>query len=339
MSFMTLTNYLRDKKLSIALKLICLLFVALFLSVLKVRWEAIVVIAFLFVCAWVIPAFVDFWKRRSFYNTLLKTLDALDKKYLITELMGKPTFLESRILEDIIREVDLAMINHVNEYKNMQKEYKEYIELWIHEAKIPLAASKLIIENNPTNTMKHVGDELDKLNNYLEQALYYARSQYVEKDYIIRELRIRDVIEDVLKRNSRVFIERKISVDLAIKNEVVYSDSKWLSFILHQIIQNSLKYTNPGKGLLSFRVENHEYYIKLIIKDNGIGIADEDLPKVFEKGFTGKNGRLQTTSTGIGLYLCKKLCDKLNHEIHITSDQGTCVTLSFPKDSSQRTKM
>ena len=219
----------------------------------------------------------------------------------------------------------------------MTEDYKEYIEMWIHEIKIPIATSHMIVENNKTQVTKSIDEELEKIENYIEQVLYYARSSTVEKDYYISKCNLKEIVNEVILKNKTALIGEKISInthDLELK---VNTDSKWVVFILNQILQNSIKYRKISE---QFKIEIYSKEGKenviLYIKDNGIGIKKGEITKVFEKGFTGTNGRmLNKKSTGIGLYLCKKLCDKLGMGIELDSDEnkGTEVRLVFPRSS------
>ena len=229
------------------------------------------------------------------------------------------------------------MIENVNKYKFLQEDYKEYIEMWIHEIKIPIATSKMIVENNKNETTKSIDEELDKVENYIEQALYYARSNAVEKDYYIKKSSLKDIVNECIKKNKTVLIEEKIAINIHDLNLYVNTDSKWITFILNQIIQNSIKYRKrQEKNEIEIYAKQAKENITLYIKDNGMGIQEGEITRVFEKGFTGTNGRtLNKKSTGIGLYLCKKLCNKLGIAIQLESVQnkGTEVKLIFPNSS------
>ena len=217
--------------------------------------------------------------------------------------------------------------------KYLQDDYKEYIELWIHEIKIPISASKMIIENNKTSVTKSIDEELDKIENYTEQALYYARSNTAEKDYLIKKYNLKEIINQAILKNTNSFVNSKISLEMNDLDKEVYTDSKWSVFIVNQIIQNSIKYSS--RKITIFKKELKENVV-LYIKDDGLGISKGDLDRVFEKGFTGENGRIiGKKSTGIGLYLCKKLCDKLRIGLQISSKkgEGTEVRIIFPKGS------
>ena len=236
-----------------------------------------------------------------------------------------------------MQETGKSMLENVNLYKRLQEDYKEYIELWIHEIKIPIATSKLIIENNKNEITKSIDEELDKVENYIEQALYYARSNTVEKDYYVKKVNLKDIVNESIKKNKNVLIHEKISVNVHDLKLEVNTDNKWVVFILNQIIQNSIKYRKQDRNLeIEIYAKQGKENVILYIKDNGIGIKKGEITRAFEKGFTGTNGRLiGKKSTGIGLYLCKNLCNKLGIAIELNSveNEGTEIRLVFPKSS------
>lgn len=195
----------------------------------------------------------------------------------------------------------------------------------------------MIIENNKNEVTKSIDEELRKIENYTEQALFYARSNTVEKDYYIKKVVLKEVVNDSIKKNKDILIHEKILVNVHDLEVEVYIDNKWIEFILNQIIQNSIKYKKEDRHLeIEIYAKTGKENVVLYIKDNGIGIKQGELTRVFEKGFTGTNGRLiGKKSTGIGLYLCKKLCIKLGITIKLNSVQnvGTEIQLIFPKSS------
>ena len=208
--------------------------------------------------------------------------------------------------------------------------------MWIHEVKTPIAASKMIIENNKTVVTKSIEEELDKVENYTEQALFYARSNTVEKDYIITKTNLKDIVNGAILKNKTTLLNERISLELKDLEQEVYTDNKWATFIINQIIQNSVKYSKGNDKKIEIYARPKNDKIILYIKDNGIGIKKGETTRVFEKGFTGSNGRiLNKKSTGIGLYLCKKLCNKLGMAIELNSEEneGTEVKLVFPQNS------
>ena len=195
----------------------------------------------------------------------------------------------------------------------------------------------MIVENNKNEATNSIDEELQKIENYIEQALYYARSNTVSKDYYIKKNKIEDIVNECIKKNKKVLIGEKISINIHDLDLYVNTDSKWIVFILNQIIQNSIKYRNQNRQseIEIYGLQGKENVI-LYIKDNGIGIKKGEVGRAFEKGFTGTNGRMANKkSTGIGLYLCKKLCDKLGIGIELKSvqDEGTEIRLIFPNNS------
>ena len=162
--------------------------------------------------------------------------------------------------------------------------------------------------------------------------LYYSRSNNAHKDYIIKQINLDNVVRNVVKRNYRDFIHKKIKLDIKDINEIVYSDGKWTEFIINQIIGNSIKYSSNKEPIINISSVKKANSVMLIIEDNGVGIIDKDINRVFEKGFTGENGRRFSKSTGMGLYLCDKLCSKLGLKISIDSEvnKGTKIILIFP---------
>ena len=281
--------------------------------------------------------FIEYYKKSKYYNNLKNKLEDLEEKYLIAEIIETSDFSEGRILKEVLQETGKSMLENVNNYKHLNEEYKEYVELWIHEVKIPIATGKMIIENNKNEVTESIDEELDKIENYVEQALFYARSNVPEKDYYVKKQNLTEIINAAILKNKRSLLQNKVKLNLhELNNTQVYTDSKWCIFIINQIIQNAVKYSkNNNKEIEIFSINNKEN-VTLHIKDNGIGIKKGELSRVFEKGFTGTNGRkINQKSTGMGLYLCKKLCDKLGLKIELNSEEnvGTEIILVFPKSS------
>ena len=280
---------------------------------------------------------IEYFMKKSFYQNFWNVLNDLETKYLITEIIKSPDFTEGKILKSALEQIDKSMIENVNKYKYRQEDYKDYIELWIHEIKIPIATSKMIIENNKNEITKSIDEELQKIENYIEQALFYARSNTVEKDYYVKKVRLKDIVNESIKKNKSVLIHEKISIHVHDLDLEVNTDNKWVGFILNQIIQNSIKYRKQDCNLqIEVYAKQGKENVILYIRDNGIGIKKGEITRVFEKGFTGTNGRLiGKKSTGIGLYLCRNLCHKLGMSIELNSiqDEGTEVRLVFPQGS------
>ena len=321
-------QFLKEKVLTIFILLFGIITIEIFLMIYNVGVFIKIYIPIIIIGLYIISISIEYFKKKKFYDNLSKILDDLEEKYLITAIVNNPNLLE---------QVDKSMLENVNKYKYMTEEYKEYIELWIHEVKIPIAASKMVIENNKNATTKSIDEELDKVENYIEQALFYARSNTVEKDYYIKRVSLKEIVNESIKKNKNSLIQGKIFINIHDLNLEVNTDNKWIVFILNQIIQNSIKYRKKEEGsTIEIYAESGKENAILYIKDNGIGIKNGEITRVFEKGFTGTNGRLSNKkSTGIGLYLCKKLCNKLGIAIELNSvqNEGTEVRLVFPKSS------
>lgn len=328
--------FFKEKAITILLLLFGIITIEIFLMAYNVGMFIKIYIPLIIMGLYMISIIIEYFKRKKFYDNLLKMLEELDEKYLITEIIKTPNFLEGQILKNSLEQIDKSMLENVNKYKYMTEDYKEYIELWIHEIKIPIATSKMVIENNKNAITKSIDEELDKVENYIEQALFYARSNTVEKDYYIRKVVLKEIVNESIKKNKSSLIQEKISIDIHDLDIEVNTDNKWIVFILNQIIQNSIKYRKKENSVIEIYANQGKENVILYIKDNGIGIKQGEITRVFEKGFTGTNGRLSNKkSTGIGLYLCKKLCNKLGIGIELNSvqNEGTEVKLVFPKDS------
>lgn len=328
--------FFKEKAITILLLLFGIITIEIFLMAYNVGMFIKIYIPLIIMGLYMISIIIEYFKRKKFYDNLLKMLEELDEKYLITEIIKTPNFLEGQIFKNSLEQIDKSMLENVNKYKYMTEDYKEYIELWIHEIKIPIATSKMVIENNKNAITKSIDEELDKVENYIEQALFYARSNTVEKDYYIRKVVLKEIVNESIKKNKSSLIQEKISIDIHDLEIEVNTDNKWIVFILNQIIQNSIKYRKKENSVIEIYANQGKENVILYIKDNGIGIKQGEITRVFEKGFTGTNGRLSNKkSTGIGLYLCKKLCNKLGIGIELNSvqNEGAEVKLVFPKDS------
>ncbi len=281
------------------------------------------------------PLAVEYRKKSRFYNELMKVFDDLDRKNLAAEIISEPDFFEGALLYNVLRASNKACLEEINGFKTLQEEYREYIEMWVHEIKTPISSSKLMMQNRSGGADAGIAEELESIENYVEQVLFYARSSTLEKDYIIRKTSLEKPVFAALRRNSKLLIGAGVSVSARDLDLTVYSDTKWLEFILSQILINSAKYARETGALIEISAAETENGCLLKISDNGIGIPEGELPRIFDKGFTGTNGRKRGKSTGMGLYICKKLCGKLGVSISAASvpDGGTTIFIAFPKNS------
>ena len=331
---MRLSEYLLDRIFS----LICMLVSALLLFGLLwlIETPAIFILfaEIIFIAAYIIALAYDFFRKRSYYNLLLKMAEQMEEKSLLDELLTQPHFLEGQILVDILRRCNKYQNDQISDAKQASREYREYIDSWVHEIKTPITSARLMIENEKNSTTLRIDDELRKIDTYVEQVLYYARSTDVEKDFKVEKTTLQSLVHAALKTYSKPLIQAGGKPVLNGLDIPVVADGKSCTFVIGQIISNAIKYRKDNLQIeFSAKVEKND--VSLFISDNGIGISAADLPRVFDKGFTGENGRRYSKSTGIGMYLSQKLCKKMNIVLSVSSEtgQGTTVTMVFPTES------
>lgn len=264
--------FLKEKAITILLLLFGIITIEIFLMAYNVGLFIKIYIPHIIMGLYVVSIAIEYFKKKKFYDNLSNMLKELEEEYLITEIINTPDFLEGKILKNTIETIDKSMLENVNKYKYMTEDYKEYIELWIHEIKIPIATSKMVIENNKNAITKSIDEELDKVENYIEQALFYARSNTVEKDYYIRKVVLKEIVNESIKKNKSSLIQEKISIDIHDLDIEVNTDNKWIVFILNQIIQNSIKYRRKENSAIEIYANQGKENVILYIKDNGIGI-------------------------------------------------------------------
>ena len=330
---MSIIEFIKERMIFLIINLIMFLLVAILMKIVKVSINIILILFLIWFGPILIYMFLEFIKYRRYLNNLINTVENLDRKYLLPEVIEEPRFQEARIINDVLKQCNKSMHEKVKHYKDEQIEYREYIETWVHEIKTPIASAKLILENDNSNLSERINYEMKRVEGFIEQVLYYARSSDVSKDYIIKEFSLRSVVMKSVKSNSRDFINKNIKLDIRGIEGNIFSDEKWVEFIINQIIINAVKFSIPNEGKVSIYSKVNENNIILTIEDTGVGINEKDIDRVFEKGFTGENGRKFGKSTGIGLYLCKKLCDKLGIGISLNSKEniGTKVNIVFPQ--------
>ena len=278
--------------------------------------------------------FLSYFKKKSFYDNLFNNLELLDKKYLILETLSIPSFYEGELLFNILYDVNKSMIENVNIYKSSVADFKDYVEMWIHEVKIPIS-SLVLMMHNKKNIDKRFIQEIRKLDNYIDQVLFYVRSNYTEQDFLFKKVSLNKIISQVAIKNIDDLRLNKVNLEVLVSDIVITTDPKWLEFIINQIVNNSIKYKKENNSYIKIYSKSYQDRVSLFIEDNGIGIPRKDLSSVFNKSFTGENGRNTTKSTGMGLYIAKKLCMKLGHKIEINSreGEGTTLIITFNLDS------
>ncbi len=211
------------------------------------------------------------------------------------------------------------------EYERTLTDMTDYYTLWAHQIKTPIAAMELVLQQNDGEEFSEIRDNLGKIEHYVEMVLGYLRVSSDNSDLVIEEHDLDEIVRSAVRKYSRMFIRKKLALDYKPLDKRVLTDEKWLQFVIEQVLSNAVKYT-PSGGI-SIYLEDP---LTLCIKDTGIGISPEDLPRVFEKGSTGLNGRLDKKASGMGLYLCKKICTKLGHKITVESgESGTAIKIDL----------
>lgn len=324
-----LKSYLKK---NIKIYILFVVFIAIFFIMFylyNLPLEALIYTGSFCVLVSLIASFLDFVNYRESYKKL-----KLLEKNILNELDALPKSLDIRIdyYHKIIEKLyeDLEKLTQENRKKNT--DMVDYYSMWVHQIKTPIAAMNFLLDNEEVD-QKNLQQELFKIERYVEMVLTYIRLDSTSSDYVITKINLDEVVKDSVKKYATIFINKKIKLNYVSHETMVISDKKWLSFAFEQILGNSVKYTSAGGEITIETCEN-----KLIIEDNGMGIKEEDLPRIFEKGFTGFNGRYEKKSSGLGLYLCKKTLDKLGHHIEISSKvgEGTRIEITFPKEDTLR---
>lgn len=300
---------------------------------------------FLFTAIWFLLFFIYFFytylKKRKRMQTLEVLLDQLDQKYLLHEVMAKGGTCEEQFYQYLLRIGNKSMLEMVSQIERNRKEYQEYIEQWVHEIKTPIAAMKLWAENQEGKKKREAYMQLERIERYVEQALFYARSDNVEKDFYIQETDLKDAVQEAFLQCKYLCTSSGIHIEVPEESCLVQSDAKWIIFILNQLIENAVKYRRTDvDSSLRIYFQMMDKAVELHVCDNGLGVKQEDVPRIFEKGFTGENGRnANRHATGIGLYLCKKLCEDLGIKLSIVTKpmEGCDMVLTFSSYSSVRT--
>lgn len=279
----------------------------------------------------------DYLSKEGFYHQLLEASDDLDEILYLTELIKEPFFLEGKFLYQILRRDEKYMNDRIASCQGELQEYKDYVETWVHEIKTPIAVSKLIMDNNRNDVTRSLSEEMDKVEGFVEQMLYYSKSSSLQDDYIIREVSMKELVMRAVKGQAKFMIAEKVAPRFEDLEYTVLTDSKWMEFVLGQIIANGVKYhSNERKPEITFSAVRKGKMVTLTVADNGIGIPAEDLGRIFRKGFTGENGRKYKKSTGMGLYLCDTLCKKLGTNLSVVSDEnGTVISIEFVHASKE----
>ncbi len=328
---MSLREFLSDRLGQIVLQLSGAALTAFFL--LATGTQPGIIIILLAVVLTVLGAvqIVGFLRQRSRLRELEAVMERLDQTYLFTECVPPPRNPYERRLFDLTRRAGRDMVGEVSDARAAQREYREYVERWVHEIKTPITAARLICRNLEGDTRRRLTFELGQVEAHVERALFYARAESPERDCVIRQTRLNEIVTQAVENHRTLLIQNNVRLETEGLDCCVYTDGKWAAFILGQLLQNAARYRGESPVVfISARPLGKQ--VQLTVRDNGIGIPAHELPRVLDRGFTGSNGRSRNGSTGMGLYLCKKLAGFLDLDLRLTSEEGegTTVLLTFP---------
>lgn len=335
---MKFKDYLKDKLFMVMAAIICFGLSALMFAAFRIQSDMAIVILGIWAVFVMTILLWDYFRKKKFYDELLTNLERLDKKYLVLETLESPSFYDGELLVQVLYDIDKSMCENVREYSKSIEEFKDYIEMWVHEIKLPIASLQLMCHNNKNILDKKYLEQIRRMDNYADQILYYVRSEHAENDYLIKETELGKIVTKAAVHNKDDLLACNINFNVENIDCMVYTDAKWFEFILNQLISNSIKYRQQDdleyQPCIKLSACDCGDKIELHIWDNGIGIPAQDLPKVFQKAFTGENGRIGAKSTGMGLYIVHRLCRKLGHTVDIVSKQGeyTEIIIGFGKN-------
>lgn len=334
---MKFTRFLADRRASILCFVLFMIFISLVVHLdgsIKVGMGNIIYINLVSFFFFIVYIIARYFYYKGYYKGLADIAE--NQRDEIIDRLPMPKNNEQILFHKVMASLNSRHNSELQRLYEQKKDYEEFITSWVHQVKTPIAVGRLLIEHNSNSpakeTLESIEEELGKIENSIEQALYYSKTDDFSKDYFINEAELDRLVKDAVKKQAKTFINKKINIEIQNVDLLVITDKKWLAFIIDQILSNSLKYTDSGGNIKIYGIKEEKVQ-KLVIEDNGTGIKREDLERVFDKGFTGYNGRENHKATGIGLYLSRKLAEKLGHDISIESEYGkyTKVTIVFPK--------
>lgn len=330
-------NYIISKKKSFLMVLVCsAIFAFTFwmygVTVAAVLYPALVCMVIM-AAAFAIMACSEYGKWKNMQEILQRAVgdDSEFVKILDTAEIRKQVNttdeIENELLEIIERLKNGGM--RLNDSMNMKySDMVDYYTMWVHQIKTPIASMHLILQKEDSEDSRRLRAELFRVEQYVQMVLCFLRLDSDFTDYVIKEYRVDDIIRPAVQRLAPQFIMKKLSLEYEQTDEVALTDEKWFSFVVEQVLSNAVKYTSAGS--ISIKCDGD----RLVISDTGIGIAAEDLPRIFDKGYTGFNGRADRKASGIGLYLCRRICDNLGHSIKAESapGHGTTIIIGLERD-------
>lgn len=339
--------YWRQQAVPVLVQVICLCAASLYLRALGITWVQLLPLVLAYMGSLLLWNLLRFYRKRNYFHKMAVLMESLDEKYLFPQVWKGAGSWEEAGYYCLLKECTKSMQEETEEARRVQMEYRERLETYVHDMKQPISVVSLIAGREKNRENRAVLLELEKMNHLLEQILYFGRSESAHSDFMIQKVNTGDVIRECLSLNKQLLIQNRVSLDIPDTIPGVYADEKALLFVLNQIIYNAVTYQKPGEvpritisclvlnGKESGAWDGRETpgdKLLLQVRDNGCGISPEDLPRIFEKGFTGRNGRENRRSTGMGLYLCKKICGRLGIGLSASSEKGiyTQINICLP---------
>lgn len=323
--YSVLGSFLARRWAGLLLFLVCAGIFALVFSLYDLELEAVLYAGGLCLLLLLAVLAADFCRslaRRRRYEEIFRNLPLLPEELPATRTE------EEADLQEILKELGRRMEAALTEWENWRQESMDYYTTWVHQIKTPISVMRMTLEGEDTEEHRELSAELFRIEQYVEMVLSYLRLDSDSSDYVFQEYDLDSIIRQAVHKYAPLFVRKKLRLSYEPVNVKVLTDEKWLLFILEQILSNSIKYTQEGSVSITLTPDK-----VLNISDTGIGIAPEDLPRIFEKGFTGYNGRSDKKSTGLGLYLCKKAAGRLSHKISVQSKPGAGTVVSIDLDT------
>ena len=328
---MTIADFLSDRLGRIVLQGGCAAAAALFLLATGTQPGVVALLLMGLILVFVLAQLWECVRLRRRLAELKAIMEGLDQKQLFAECAPKPEGLWERELFALMHQSGQAMVGAVSEAQAAQREYREYVEQWVHEIKTPITAAQLIARGAGADTRRKLTRELGEIEDHVERALFYARAESPEKDFLIRRASLAEIVAQAIGRHRALLLQSGVRVETEGLDREVYTDEKWAGFLLGQLLQNAVRYRGEAP-VITLSARDLGRQVQLAVRDNGIGIPAHELPRVCERGFTGSNGRARGGSTGMGLYLCRRLAGFLQIDLRFQSEAGagTTVLLTFP---------
>lgn len=333
---MKFKEFLKDRYFVYISYVIAFAMILMFMAAFRIRIGLIIILSIIFLLLAAILEGWEFFRKKGFYDDLRSQLYGLERKYLISEIMESPAFYEGKLICEVLHESNKSMCEEVADYRRNISDFKEFIEMWVHEIKLPVSSLQLMMHNHKSEISGKALEQLRRIDGHTDTVLYYARSENAEKDYLIKETSLKRIVSNVAVKNREDLLLHNAQVQTEKLDVNAMTDGKWLEYILGQLLANSINYFSEDReAVINIFAEDFSDKIILHFRDNGIGIPESDLPYIFDKSFTGENGRTYAKSTGMGLYIVKNLCDRLGHGINVNSVRGefTEFEIVFSKNS------